>query len=323
MSAPEPLPSDDPRLTWVEVARTPERRKSSEWALVLESVAIGYALSRQPEGWIVITRGVDALAAREQLERYERENKGWPPRELATKALSDGLIGAMIYAAVIVFGFLAEHRDLFGLGWWQHGRARADAIVHGAWWQAITALTLHADVTHLAGNLVFGAVFGVLLAQSVGSGLAWILFLATGALGNLVNAIVQPGTHSSIGASTAVFGALGALSAYEWMRRKERRGSWRRRWIPLVAGAVLLGMLGMGDATHDVNDMLNEKHQIESVLDKTDVVAHLTGFASGLLLGAALGMWKRLPRLSSVREGLVGTAAMALVVFAWWLAFRA
>ena len=41
-------------------------------------------------------------------------------------------------------------------------------------WRAVTALTLHSDLAHLAGNAFFGGVFGVLLAQILGGGLAWI-----------------------------------------------------------------------------------------------------------------------------------------------------
>jgi membrane associated rhomboid family serine protease len=41
----------------------------------------------------------------------------------------------------------------------------------------VTALGLHLDLLHLAGNLAFGTVFGVMLAQSIGFGLAWLTFV--------------------------------------------------------------------------------------------------------------------------------------------------
>ena len=33
-------------------------------------------------------------------------------------------------------------------------------VTGGEWWRAVTALFLHADALHLAGNVIFGAAFG-------------------------------------------------------------------------------------------------------------------------------------------------------------------
>src|SRR5438034_425376 len=72
----------------------------------------------------------------------------------------------------------------------------------------------------------------------------------------------------SIGASTAVFGALGALAAFPQHRR--------RAWVPLGAGLALLAFLGTSK--------------------RADLAGHLCGFVAGLLLGAVAS---RLPPLRS------------------------
>jgi rhomboid protease GluP len=78
-------------------------------------------------------------------------------------------------------------------------------------------LSLHADPLHLMSNLASGVIFGIFVAQILGSGVAWLTILLAGALGNALNALVQSPEHTATGASTAIFGALGILSGY--MRR--------------------------------------------------------------------------------------------------------
>ena len=45
----------------------------------------------------------------------------------------------------------------------------------GEWWRAVTALTLHGGLSHIAGNLVFGVMFAVLASHSLGVGLTSVL----------------------------------------------------------------------------------------------------------------------------------------------------
>ena len=306
---------------WIEIARAVERKKCQELALVLQAVGLPHASAYHLDFWVLVVPQQVAERAREELTRYERENLGWPPREAPVRTNSDGVFLAMIYGALLVVGYLAAHRQLFGVDWERLGAARATRIGAGELWLSVTALTLHLDLVHLAGNLVFGVLFGLLLSWSVGSGLTALCFVATGALGNLVNAWLQPATHVSIGASTAVFGVLGAQAAYEFMRRGDGRPAWRRR-IPLIAGIVLLGLLGLGGASHDPSDLAEESRKLDQILQKTDVIAHFTGFAAGLLFGGALGWKRNLPRIREGTEVLLGAGAVCIVALCWVLALR-
>ena len=127
---------------------------------------------------------------------------------------------------------------------WRPARGRRGGPIAGEWWRAVTALGLHADLGHIGSNLVAGSLFGFFLAEILGGGLAWLMILAAGAAGNAINALIQPATHTSIGASTAVFGAVGliAVLALRYRPRRWRRGL--RRWAPLAAGIMLLAFLG-------------------------------------------------------------------------------
>jgi rhomboid protease GluP len=106
-------------------------------------------------------------------------------------------------------------------------------------------------------------------------------------------------THSSVGASTAVFATLGLLAAYAWRRRRDQGDRWAYRWAPLIAGVILLGFTGAGG-------------------ERTDVLAHLTGFVMGLVAGVAHANW-RVPR-GAVAQVVAGAAAVAALVLAWTLA---
>jgi len=306
---------------WVEIARASDRKKCQELALVLQAVGLPHATAYHMDFWVVLVPQAAAEQAREQLTRYERENRGWPPREAHVSANSDGVFLAMLYSALLVVGFLASERQLFGVDWAALGSSRAARVAAGEPWLAVTALTLHFDLVHLAGNLVFGVLFGLLLCWSIGSGLTALCFVLTGALGNLVNAWIQPDSHVSIGASTAVFGVLGVQTAFEFMRRGDGRPAWRRR-IPLVAGLVLLGLLGLGGASHDPSSIAEDSRKLDQILQKTDVIAHFTGFAAGLALGAVLGRKRGMRRLSSGFEALLGGAALGIVLLCWALALR-
>jgi membrane associated rhomboid family serine protease len=139
-------------------------------------------------------------------------------------------------------------------------------------------------------------VFMLLAGQLLGPGVAalGVLIAATGA--NLLDAFVQPTSHVSAGASTAVFATLGLLSAYAWRRRANDRERWAYRWAPLLAGTCLLAFTGVGD-------------------EHTDVLAHLTGFASGALAGAWLA--SRPQPFGAAMQWLSGLACGGTIALAW------
>jgi membrane associated rhomboid family serine protease len=324
-SPPHRVPDvNDPQPTWTEISRSPSDRRAREHALVLQAMGVRSIRAQDAEDHILLVPTERAEFARDQLEHYDRENKGWPPREDEPVAISEGVHAAIVYAGLMVLVFLADQRDSFGVDWAKAGIARADAIRSGEWWRALTALTLHADALHLAGNVVFGALLGVVLAQSIGVGLAWLGFVATGALGNLANAFVQAPRHASLGASTAVFGVLGIQVAYEWMRRRELGYRGWRRWAPLIMGAVWLGWFGTGGVDHDPTKSVKEAmRDIDVALQGTDVMAHVLGFAAGIALGALLGLRKRRIALEPWLQAALALAAPAILALAWAAALHA
>lgn len=270
--------------------------------------------------WVVLAHGSDADRARSEIARHDEENAGWPPRETHPVPVSQGLYAALAYATILGTMFLWQRGERFDVDWLAAGRSEAARVTAGEWWRAITALSLHADVVHVLGNVVFGAAFGVVLAQSIGVGPAWIVFFVSGALGNLANAWIQRPEHASIGASTAVFGALGAQVAYEWMKRKELGLARWRRWAPVIGGIALLGWLGAGGSFREGATTRENLRTLEETLSTVDVMAHATGFLSGAAIGALLGLRARRWRLSLAWQVVLSLVPLIGLAGAWALA---
>jgi membrane associated rhomboid family serine protease len=180
--------------------------------------------------------------------------------------------------------------------------ANASRIAAGELWRTVTALTLHADVPHIASNTLTLVIFGTALCSAVGAGTGVWVMLASGALGNWLTAVLRGAPHSALGASTGIFGSVGALAALQLVRRW--RGTpiplWRAS-APIAAGLALLAVLGTSP--------------------ESDVLAHLFGFAVGAGLGLVALRLQRFRRRRAVQAALCLSAALAVVV-CWSFALR-
>ena len=289
-----------------EVRRCASRREANQLALVLTARGIESQIIPTGRGVALCVNSDEAHLAEAEIAAYEQENA--QPRRpagstLAVRPEGGALETAMAYVAALVFCFAAENRGAFGLDWMGAGAAHAGAIRDGELWRVITALTLHADGEHLLSNLAFGGVAGGLVVQSLGPGLGWFAVVAAGAFANFLNAwlLHTPG-DVSVGASTAVFGALGLLAGYS-QRAATETDPWRRglrRFAPAAAGVLLLAFLGFGEG-------------------RVDVGAHVLGFAVGL--GAGLTLWRAPPAwFARPWQLAAGAAAPALLALAWLVA---
>ncbi len=240
----------------------------------------------------------DAPWALAHLGQYEQENRPLPRVNVVPRLYSYAWVGVIVYALVLVGVAYAIASGLWRPEAFDNGALNADSVQNGQWWRAWTALTLHVDANHLLANLGGGIWFGYLAARQLGSGTAWFLIVTGAAIANLLEALLGPASHHSVGASTAVFTALGLMAAHSWRIRLPLRLSWARRWAPLIAGTVLLGWLGTAG-------------------EHTDVVAHAFGFIVGCLLGATAGRIAVQRFLNRVPQWLAGVAALASLVVAW------
>ncbi len=283
------------------VYRSLRLKDCDERSLVLTAMAIEHSVERIWWHWCLLVPDEQVPEAFEQLQLYEQENLKLARARIPSRIRGGAKLGVVAYAAVLLGIYLLQSRGSLGIDWAAVGRVDSTAIRSGQWWRVITALTLHADLGHLIGNLVFGAFFGALLSRQLGGGVAWFAILASGATGNALNVLLQR-EHFAIGASTSVFGALGLLAAWLWLAGPLQRDTWARRWAPVVGGLWLLTWLGTGG-------------------ERTDIVAHLTGFVAGFVFGALLAHLPASGRSNAFMQWLTGGATLAVVAGAWWMAW--
>jgi len=292
------LPEEPARAGWTSVFVAATRRPCEEQALVLRAMDIAHLVSEQPDGCHVMVPLELAARARAELLAYRQEN---PRRQVVDWPAIPAPRGrrlAVAWVLVLALAWVVQNSALPGVDWLGAGELVAGRVRAGEWWRAFTALTLHADIAHLTGNIVFGACFGYLAGQHLGSGVAALAIVVLAAVGNLANALVQLGSHQSIGASTAVFAALGLVVALSRMAMRQRVAGWARAWAPLVGGIALLAFIGTGD-------------------EHTDIFAHLAGFLAGLAGGLPLRRLGGPQPLGAGWQLLAGTAAAGLLVTAW------
>ena len=289
---------------WVTVLRTRDWRQSSDAGLVLTALQIDHEIERVEGRWVVTVPAGLAAQARAELSEYAEERRRPPVGILPMPELGTGWRGVIAYVGVLLAVAAFTRVGAWGYDWLGLGRIDSTRIVAGEWWRNVTALTLHVDFSHLAGNIVFGAFFGLYVGRYLGAGIGWAGILGGGVLGNAMNVIIQPGRHLAIGASTAVFAALGLLVAYTWRRGFLRNTPWRMRIAPVIAGIGLLAFTGTGSGVEG---------------DNVDILAHLTGFIAGFGMGVALAAVD-LPREPDAQR-IWGAIAVAVVVLAWMTAF--
>ena len=283
------------------VFESPNRRACADRALVLASLGIPHQVVADGDAYVLLVPARQSAEAVEQLMHYEDENPPRKPEPVRRITYQNAVPGVLGYVIVVCLLAGLSWRSMFGLDWLSAGRADGIAMRAGEWWRAVTALTLHSGVRHLAGNLLFGGLFGLFAGRLLGSGVAWLTILLAGAVGNIVNTLALEATHRSIGASTAVFAALGLLAGYVWRGKYMAQDRWPYRYGPIVGGFALLMYTGTGGPN-------------------TDIGAHLMGFLAGL--GAGVLLAPHADRLNDPRlQHRAGVVTLVLIATAWLVAF--
>ncbi|MCK4953608.1 rhomboid family intramembrane serine protease [Candidatus Bathyarchaeota archaeon] len=86
-------------------------------------------------------------------------------------------------------------------------------VIRGWYWQLFSSLFIHANITHLVGNMLFLLIFGFKIEGLVDNVYYLVIYFAAGLLGNLLSLLLGPQVIS-VGASGAIFGLFGAYTAY-------------------------------------------------------------------------------------------------------------
>jgi rhomboid protease GluP len=285
----------------VTLRTTPERGQADEWMLVLSAEKFSPTLTRVSWGFVVSVPADQGERASAVLAAYDIEHVPDPHDAPDEPGSTWGWTVALGVVAALFGFFLVSGERLSNTVWFARGSADADLILTREPWRVVTALTLHSDLVHVLGNCLFGALFFGAAFRSLGAGLGSLLVLLAGAGGNWATALFYGSHHSSVGASTAVFGAIGLLGGLAWVRRSRRGERGSRAWAPIAAALALLAMLGMGQ--------------------RADLIAHFLGLAVGSALGLVVAI--SLPRRPGpIAQWLLAGISLAMLIGCWELALR-
>ena len=184
------------------------------------------------------------------------------PRRFPLTIMLIALNVAVYICTSIVSGDIAPGEKVIE----QYGQVNS-LVMSGSYWQLFTSMFIHANITHLAGNMLFLLIFGF-RAEELFSGEEYLLiYLASGLAGNLVTLLLGP-DMISVGASGAIFGVFGATILYS-------RRAIGQSIISALLYSFFLLMLNIGP--------------------EVNVAAHVGGLVFGLAIGYVLALRRKPP----------------------------
>jgi len=169
------------------------------------------------------------------------------------------------WLAVFMIGVFVLQNVLTSYGFTESYALNFSAIDNFEVWRFVTSIFLHGSLSHLIYNLFALLLFGFILERLIGSNKFLFVFLSSGIIANLIAVNFY---NSSLGASGAIYGIIGAIIILRPMMMVWAFGL----MIPMFVAGILwvigdvMGVFGFGDAG-------------------VGNIAHLGGIFVGLLLG--------------------------------------
>ena len=169
------------------------------------------------------------------------------------------------------------------------------------WLTLFTALFLHADSIHLAGNMLFLFIFGQKIEEAFGRALFLAFYVGCGVVGTLIQVAITPESLSpTLGASGAIAGIMGAYLV--WFPRDRVRVLFFNLLILIPAYAVIGSWIAL--------QVIKGIFLTGSTAEQSNIayVAHIGGATAGIVISAMLyfgKLWldrmkqRRLPNQSS------------------------
>ena len=274
--------------------------QTDTYGLVLSASGISHLSRKGEHGWDILVNDIEYEKARNAIEQYLKENQEFHPTdEPICYEYHKTFTGLWVSAILLACHVAITMGNDSGVFIRAYGSS-AFHILRGELYRSVTSLMIHANVLHLVGNVITIAIFGTAVCTITGWGVGWLMILVTGIVGNLLNAVLYKTGHLSVGASTAVFGAIGILAAQQFFKKFRLPGHRMRAWLPLGGGLALLSILGSGK--------------------NTDLTAHLFGFMAGIILGALYGV---LVKRSAARayQACFLLITLTVLVMSWMRAF--
>ena len=280
-----------------------EKSQAGENALILASAGIPSHLSLRKENptspWVIEVESERLLEAQQLITDEEPPRPSLPPEPQLSKQNSPAWIAALIILNMVVWWRLEQnggsHDSTTLLSF---GAFRTLLLADGEWWRMVTAMFLHIDLKHLAGNMASLGVAGILSLRTIGLGRVLFIYVMSRVIGNYVSYLWNSSFTVKAGASGAILGLLGALSAVRPRQVVLFPDSSRYKFwhVPAMLIAFYGFVIGIGPSI--------------------DHAAHIGGLMTGSVFGALIPLFPE-PHGDSL-QWLAGGFAVLLCLISWF-----
>ncbi|HLC00061.1 MAG TPA: rhomboid family intramembrane serine protease [Candidatus Bathyarchaeia archaeon] len=171
------------------------------------------------------------------------------------------IIAFYVYTSLVGGNFIETDYSMILL----YGQRGVDVFA-GQYYQLLTSIFVHASVVHLAGNMIFLLIFGLRGEELFSLPEYLLVYFVGGLTGNMLSLVFLPLNVPSVGASGAIFAMFGAATLYA-----------RRTVGQSILGALIYAFFLL----------------FLSVAPGVNILAHLGGLGTGLLIGYALSMRRK------------------------------
>lgn len=210
-------------------------------------------------------------APRPWSERSNLERRAMRMR-FATRGVSVSLILIVVNVAIFLAGFLSPslNETLYQFGAEQGSLIAQDPLQA---YRILTAMFLHANLLHIAGNMLSLYFLGPATEQLFGKRRFLLMYFAAGIGGGVLQAVINP-LQPTIGASGAIVGIFGAFGAFILLQRSR-------------LGPAGNGLIGQWLFWLAINIYLGVSFTNIAIWD------HAGGLIVGFVLGAFFVQWSQ------------------------------
>jgi len=166
-----------------------------------------------------------------------------------------------VYTSVVGGNFIQTNYNVI----LQFGQSNIN-VLNGAYWQLLTSIFVHVDISHIALNMLFLIIFGLRAEELFTTEEYFSVYILSGLSGSILTLFLMSPNTVSAGASGAIFGMYGAGIIY-------MRKTFGQSIIGALMYAFMLLILSTGAGVN--------------------IIAHFGGLAAGLIIGYALAKSRR------------------------------
>lgn len=142
-----------------------------------------------------------------------------PPVRISMPSSVPYVTYSIVGVTIVIYLLQLASVSLFQIDWLEAFGARSNQFIHaGELWRFLTPALLHANPPHILFNMYALVVFGVGLERNFGHWRFLTLYVLGAFTGNVLSFLLTSG--SSVGASTAIFGLIGAEGIFLYQNRK-------------------------------------------------------------------------------------------------------